>query len=301
VRTTYKEKYHILKKLERQVAVYDETLSFAELGVYEPHFDYGDSELFKEKIKEIRQKQKDMVSEKIAALCPTDWTVDGSRSKGQTMINRQMRLTMRAFNNECEASIANTRWNNVVAMEKRILNAAKQINNANKSMNLIINEEYVSLKLDELHLTHEYRERRKIEKDERVELARVEREEKRLLAEAEAAEREEVRYQKLLDKARKEAGIDEGRIRELEAALAEAHATSERARAMAERTKSGYPEFDSSELKPLILLGQESQKCHNVLPQAGLLTFSASKRSSCSGVVFDRPVKARSPIVALWA
>jgi len=61
------------------------------------------------------------------------------------------------------------------------------------------------------------------------------------------------------------------------------------------------PEFDSSELKPLILLGQESQKCHNVLPQAGLLTFSASKRSSCSGVVFDRPVKARSPIVALWA
>ena len=73
------------------------------------------------------------------------------------MINRQTRLTMRAFNNECEAAVANTRWNNVVAMEKRILNAAKQINNANTSMNLVIHEDYVALKLDELHLTHEFR------------------------------------------------------------------------------------------------------------------------------------------------
>ena len=43
------------------------------------------------------------------------------------MVNRQTRLTMRAFNNECEAAIANTRWNNVNAMEKRIQTAAKQI------------------------------------------------------------------------------------------------------------------------------------------------------------------------------
>jgi FKBP-type peptidyl-prolyl cis-trans isomerase len=156
------------------------------------------------------------------------------------MINRQIRLTMRAFNNECEAAIANTRWNNVNAMEKRILNAATQINNANESMRLTISDRYVALKLDELHLAHEYRERLKIEREERAEMARAEREEKKLLAEAEAAEREEQRFQNLLDKARAEAGIDETRIAELEAALAEAHAKSERARAMAEMTKSGY-------------------------------------------------------------
>ena len=239
-RTSYSEKRVILKKLEQQVAVFDEKLSFAELGVYEPHFEFGDSEEYKKEIKRIRDLQKDMVSAKTSTVCPTDWQVDGSRSKGQTMINRQTRLTMRAFNNECEAAIANTRWNNVNAMEKRVLNAAKQIDKANESMNLRISEQYVSLKLDELHATHEYRERLKIEKEERAELARAEREEKKLLAEAKAAEREEERYQKLLDKARSEAGIDEGRIAELEAALEEAHATSERARAMAEMTKSGY-------------------------------------------------------------
>lgn len=156
------------------------------------------------------------------------------------MINRQTRLTMRAFNNECEAAIANARWNNVVAMERRILNAAKQIDSANASMNLVLNRNYIALKLDELRLTHEYRERLKIEKDERAELARAEREEKKLLAEAEAAEREERRYAELLNKARNQATVDESRIAELEATLAEAQAESERARAMAEMTRSGY-------------------------------------------------------------
>lgn len=240
LKASYASKRQTMKKLEQQVAVYDERLSFAELGVYEPHFDFGDSEIYKEQIKDARAEQKAMVSQKTAAICPTDWTVDGSQSKGQAMINRQMRLTMRAFNNECEAAISNTRWNNVVAMEKRILNAAKQINAANASMNLTINERYVSLKLNELHLTHEYREQLKIEKDERAERARMEREEKKLLAEAAAAEKEEKKYQDLLDKARQEAGVDEGKIAELEAALAEAHAKAERAKAMAEMTKSGY-------------------------------------------------------------
>ena len=240
VRAKYAEKRSTLHKLEQQVAIYDERLSFAELGIYEPHFDFGDSETYKRNIRVVRDRQKAMVSSKKATVCPAGLTVDGSRSKGQTMINRQTRLTMRAFNNECEAAIANTRWNNVVAMEKRILNAAKQINNANTSMVLEINEDYVALKLDELHLTHEYRERLKIEKEERAEMARAEREEKKLLAEAEAAERAERKYAELLKQARNEAGVDESRIAKLEAALAEAQATSERARAMAQMTKSGY-------------------------------------------------------------
>lgn len=240
VRCTYREKRELLDKLRQQVAVYDERLSFAELGVYEPHFDFGDSESYKQEIKAARERQRRLIRAKQATVCPADWTVDGSRAKGRVMTNRQTRLTMRAFNTECEAAIANTRWNNVNAMERRILNAEKQINAANASMQLFISEDYVALKLDELRLTHEYREQVKIEKDERRERARAEREEKKLLQQAKAAEREERKYQALLERARKEAGVDEGRIAELEAALADAHADVERARAMAQRTKSGY-------------------------------------------------------------
>ncbi len=242
LRKSYAEKRAHFDRLESQVAIYDERLAFAELGIYEPHFDFTDSEEFKAKIVEVRDRQKAMISAKQAALCPTEWTVEGSKAKGATMINRQMRLTMRAFNNECEAAIANVRWNNVVAMEKRILSAAASIDKENTSMNLTLNDRFVALKIEELRLTHEYREQLKREKEERAEMARAEKEEKKLLAEAEAAEREEAKYQALLEKARKEANGDGNaqRIAELEAALAAAHLASERARAMAEMTKSGY-------------------------------------------------------------
>ena len=245
LRTSYTEKKVIFDRLRHEVAVYDERLSFAELGVYEPHFDFKDSEDFKEEISRVRAEQKAMVTAKTAIICTTDWTVNGSFARGQTMLNRQTRLTMRGFNNECEAAIANTRWNNVNAMEKRIQNAFKAINSQNQSMNLQLSERYLGLKLKELHLTHEYREKLKSERDERAELARAEREEKRLLAQAAAAEREEQRYEKMLAEARAEAGASvneemKARVRELEAALAAAHDASERARAMAEMTKSGY-------------------------------------------------------------
>jgi hypothetical protein len=242
LRASYAEKRAHFDRLEQQVAVYDERLAFAELGVYEPHFDFSDSEEYKARIREVRDRQKVMISTKRATVCPTEWAVEGSKAKGATMINRQTRLTMRAFNNECEAAIANVRWNNVVAMERRILSAASAINKENTSLNLTLSDNYVALKIEELRLTHEYREGLKREKEERAELARAEREERRLVAEAEAAEREEAKYQALLAKARREVDTEGNRrrIEELEAALAAAHAVSERARAMAEMTKSGY-------------------------------------------------------------
>ena len=240
LREKYSNKRSILKSLEEQIAIYDDKLSFVELGIYEPHFDFNDSENYKQQISKIRDRQKLMVSNKVATDCPANWEVDGSKAKGQAMVNRQMRLTMRAFNNECEAAIANTRWNNANAMERRILNAAKQINSANKSLQLEIRDIYVDLKLEELHLTHEYREQKKIEKEEKAEIARAEREEKKLEAEAKRAEAEERKFQDLLDKARREAGVDETKIAELEAKLAAAHQLTERAKAMAEVTKSGY-------------------------------------------------------------
>lgn len=242
LRKSYSEKRAYFDRLEQQVAIYDERLAFAELGIYEPHFDFTDSDAFKLKILAARERQKAMISAKQAAVCPTDWSVEGSKAKGATMVNRQIRLTLRAFNNECEAAIANVRWNNVVAMEKRVSAAAAAINKENASLNLTLTDRYVDLKVDELRLTHEYREQVKREKEERAELVKAEKEERKLIAQAEEAEREEAKYQTLLERARNEADGKGNlkRIEELEAALAAAHATSVRARAMAEMTKSGY-------------------------------------------------------------
>jgi len=248
LRASYQEKKAVYDRLLTEVAVFDEKLAFAEMGVYEPHFDFTDSEEYKRNISVTREAQKVMVSAKTAVICTTSWTVDGSAARGQTMTNRNIRLTLRAFNSECDAAIANARWNSINAMEKRILNAHAQIDKHNASNSVFITNEYLKLKLQELYLTHEYREKVKAERDERAEAARLQREEQRLIRDMERAEEDEARYQRLLDKAKAEAQSVVGpkldafqaQIEILEKDLAEAHAKFERAQAMAERTRSGY-------------------------------------------------------------
>lgn len=248
LRLSYKEKKAIHDRLIKEVAIFDERLAFAEMGVYEPHFDFTDSEQYKAAIMAVREDQKRLVSGKTAVICKANWSVDGSAAKGQTMTNRNIKLTLRAFNNECEAAIANVRWNNANAMEKRIVKAAEQIDNLNASNQVLITADYLKLKLKELYLTHEYREKLKAEKEERAEAARATKEEAKLIRDMEKAEEDEARYQRLLDKARAEAAKITGpqldafseQIRVLERELAAAHARVERAQAMAEKTRSGY-------------------------------------------------------------
>lgn len=247
LRADYREKRVHYDSVLREVAIFDEKLAFAEMGVYEPHFDFTDSEAYKAAIADVRDEQKRMVTAGTAVFSATNWTLDGSASKGKTMMNRAIRLTLRAFNNECDAAIANTRWNNVNAMEKRIIRASEQINKLNTSNAVTISETYLGLKLKELYLTHEHREKLKQEREERVEAARLAREEQKLLKELEDAQREEDRYEKMLQKARAE--VEKGgpqleeyrqQVEALERQLAEAHAATERAQAMAEKTRSGY-------------------------------------------------------------
>lgn len=248
LRFSYREKRAVYDTLIAQLAIFDERLAFAEMGVYEPHFDFSDSDAYKAEIIAVRDEQKRMVSEKTAVYCTTKWTVDGSQSKGQTMTNRNIRLTLRAFNNECDAAIANVRWNNANAMLKRIENARDQIDKLNASNSVIISDDYVALKVKELRLTHEYREKLKAEREERAELARLAREEQKLLRDLEKAQEEEAYYEKLLNKAKAEAAKAIGpqldayasQIQALEKDVSDAHAKAERAKAMAEQTRSGY-------------------------------------------------------------
>ncbi|SCW56353.1 DUF4041 domain-containing protein [Ancylobacter rudongensis] len=248
LRTDYKDKRTTYERLAAEVAIFDERLAFAEMGVYEPHFDFTDSEAYKAEILKVRGLQKELVAAGTAVVCPIEWAVDGSKAKGRTMTNRNIRLTLRAFNNECDAAIANARWNNINAMEKRIERASEQIDKLNESNKIFIGSEYAKLKLRELYLTHEHRERAKQEREERSEAARLAREEQKLLRDLERAQDEEARYERLLAKARAEAASFQGQkleafeaqIQVLERDLAEAHAKAERAQAMAERTRSGY-------------------------------------------------------------
>ena len=159
-----------------------------------------------------------------------------------------MKLSLRAFNGECDAVIAKVKWNNISKMEERIKKAYELINKLNETNNVGIYYTYFQLKLEELRLTYEYENKKQQEKEEQAEIRQRIREEAQLERDLLDAEKEEEKYQKLLEKAKKESEESTGeklnslnvKIKELEEELKKAHEKRERAKSMAEQTKSGH-------------------------------------------------------------
>ena len=245
---SYKSKKEIFDALVKQAAIYDESIELSELGFYKPHYDFDTLEEYKIEMEKVKGYQKEMVEQKSAITCSTAWTVEGSKTKGQTMTNRGIRLTARAFNNECDAAISNTRWNNAERMEERIIKAYEAINKLNESNAIVISPTYLDLKLREFRLTHEHQDRRQKNREEQVAIRQQMREEEKLQEESEAAFKEEERYREMLEKAKADAEKSTGeklaelqeKIATLAADLAIAREKSERAKSMAQQTKAGH-------------------------------------------------------------
>ena len=227
-------------------------MEFISFGIYKPHFDFEDSERYKAKIKENIDKQKELIRAKRAAYCGTEWTVSGSKSEGRKMINRQIKLMIRAFNGECDSATAKVKWNNVDKMEARIRKACEAINKLAEVNQVYITNEYLNLKLEELYLAYEYQEKKHQEQEEQKRIREEMREEERAAREyekaKEEAEKEEKRYENALEKARADVSEAHGekldklneQIALLEAKLKEAQEAKERAVSMAQLTKSGH-------------------------------------------------------------
>ncbi|HFQ5257411.1 DUF4041 domain-containing protein [Vibrio vulnificus] len=246
--SSYKEKRNLYERLIKELSIYENELDFIEQGFYQPIFNFDTSEKFKDEIKHIKSVQKQMITNKEAIFCNTNWTVGDSKSEGKKMVNKAIRLTARAFNNECDAAIANVKWNNIDNMIARIEKAFDAINKLNETNDIHISPTYLEYKLFELKATHEYQLKKQSEKEEQAEIKRQMREEAKLEQELAKAMKEEEQFQKLLDKAKAEAEkasgekLDElnAKIAALNSELQEAHAKSERAKSMAEQTKAGH-------------------------------------------------------------
>ena len=248
----YQKKKSLYKELVKEVNLYEEELELVSYGLYKPHFDFDSSERYKQEIKKVKQTQKELIRKKQAAICTTDWSVAGSKTEGKKMITRNIKLMLRAFNNECDAAILKVRWNNVKKMETRITKAFDAINKLGEPTNIYITRDYLNAKLKELYLTHEYQEKKHAEKEEQREIQAQIREEQRVLREAEKAKKEAEQeakiYQKALEEARKELGVLHGddlvhlqeQIEKLEEDLNEAQKRKERAISRAQLTKSGH-------------------------------------------------------------
>ena len=73
-------------------------------GFYESKYDFQEAQEYKQRLDKIRAQQKQLIKDKQAAICRTEWSVGGSEKEGKKMTDNFLKLVLRAFNGECDAS-----------------------------------------------------------------------------------------------------------------------------------------------------------------------------------------------------
>ena len=193
-----------LEQLKRQVIETDETILLQEFGFYTPHYSYNLSDEYKNKLKEIRDRQKQMIKDGKAVTGNMNWTVNGNNAKGRKMVKDTQKLLLRAFNAECDDAVEHVKFNNIEATAKKIRSSAEAISKLGGMMGISITNDYLRLKSEELYLMYEYQLKKQEEKEAAKEARARQREEAKAAKELEEArkklEKEQTHYQNALTK-----------------------------------------------------------------------------------------------------
>lgn len=174
------KKNDLVEDLKAEVGDLSSNIEISNYGLYDPNYKFENSWEYKEKLKDIRTKEKESVRNKTAVHYNPGWTLNGSRAMGKSMNNKNIKSMMRSFNNECTEAIKKVNHSNYERIEKRIRKSYEQHNKINSLNDLRIEQFYLDYKIDELDLAFGYELKKEEEKDQLKEERRKEREEKQL-------------------------------------------------------------------------------------------------------------------------
>ena len=169
-----------LDKISKDIITFSDEVLVQEYGLYQPRYNFMSSDVYKERLTTIRNQQKQMIKQDIAASGNTDWTVNNNKAKGRKMVNDMKKLLLRAFNSECDETIGKVKYNNIETSVRKIIKSAEQIQKLGTIMSVYINQSYIDSKIDELYLAFEYQQKKQQEKEEQRELRAQQREEAKL-------------------------------------------------------------------------------------------------------------------------
>jgi hypothetical protein len=140
-----------ISDLERDSRIFE-----AHAGFHEPKYDFTHSALYKARLEGIRNEQKDCMSLGRATKGYVDEKTDKYLSK----------LMLRTFNNECDAIIDKAKWNTSESSYSKITSSYETISKLGAQFGISISFDYYSLKLEELALAIEYRQKKQDEREE---------------------------------------------------------------------------------------------------------------------------------------
>ena len=181
---------------------FNDDISVQDFALYQPRYSFANSTQYKDRLAQIRDKQKDMIRANAAATGDFTLLFNNSKAQGTKVVKDMQKLLIRAFNSECDEVINNVKYNNYDMSFRKITNSANQIAKLGQMLKICITTDYYNLKIEELQLALEFQIKKQEEKEEQRQLRAEERERVRLERELEEQrkkiEKEQSHYQKAL-------------------------------------------------------------------------------------------------------
>lgn len=185
-----------LRELRGQVVVTEETALLQEAGIYDYRHPLTDAVDYQGALKALQAEAKAMTRRDGGAVYgSTNWTVDGSLPRGRKMVRDFSKLMLRAYNAEADNLVRGLKPYKLPKAVERLDKVVATIARLGQTMDIHISAGYHRLRIKELELTADYRQKQAEEKER-------EREEKERLREERAAQREIEREKARLEKER---------------------------------------------------------------------------------------------------
>lgn len=242
-----------LFRIVARVDLYSRVDEFTSVGHFEePSYLYETSLRYADEIKVVRESQRELIKQKKVVIYPDDLILCSDKSLNKKILDGQVNLLLLTFNVVCDFLIEKVSPSNLSRTLEQIENKAEQLEKSCASLKCGFSIDYIELKFKECELQYEYKLKKQAEQEEQRLIREQMKEEARLQRQYEEAikdaEREELLFRRLLEKAKEELGKVSGneysltlaKISELEARLKEAEEKGQRAKSMAEQTRRGF-------------------------------------------------------------
>ena len=156
LQSDYNELSKAFSELEEGKEILKAEVDLLEVGIYEPHFDFGDSEKFKEAIKENVEKQKELIKNTKSVKTKQQFIVNGSVSTGKQIRDRIIKLMIKSFNAECDNIIETSNWTNIQKNEDKVKKIFADINKMGEKANIALTADFLKLKRQKENVKKRY-------------------------------------------------------------------------------------------------------------------------------------------------
>ncbi len=232
-----------LSEIRKTIVVTEELALLQEAGVYKYRHPLSDIVAYEKELLRIEHDIREMVKKDGGAvLSATDWTVNGSKREGRTMLRNFSKLMLRAFNAEADNLVRTLRPYKLDSALARLRKVSETIAKLGETMHIRVSTKYLRLRESELELTADFLQKQEEIKDAERAARDQAREERKAVQEMERAreklEKERQHYQNALQAVL--ANGDEHAAAELRARIEEVRDKMEDVENRAANQRAGY-------------------------------------------------------------